>query len=131
MRLTVVYFTDRSRMSKHIGNETFVNCGEYRKIVAEMDAENGRIDLQIRDDASYERRQRVAKAKSKSELVQQLAEIDEATRFAKKATVDKLFATAPKGWACVQKRLPPGKDILDSTDKDEAACAKAFNGKQK
>ncbi|RFP23123.1 hypothetical protein D0T25_07005 [Duganella sp. BJB488] len=130
MRPTVVHFPDRSCISKHIGNETFVNCGEYQNIVAEMGAENTRIDTQIRDEARYERRERVAKAKSKSELTQQLADIDEAGKFARKVSVDNLFATAPKGWACVQKRLPLGKDILDSTDKDEAACAKAFKGKQ-
>ncbi|UTY57012.1 hypothetical protein [Massilia sp. erpn] len=51
MRPTVVHFPDRSCMSKHIGNETFVSCGEYRNIVAEMGAENSRIDTQIRDEA--------------------------------------------------------------------------------
>lgn len=130
MRPSVVHFPDRSCMSKHLGNETFLSCGEYQKIAGEMEAENARIDRQIRDDARFERRQRVAKVKSKSELAQRLAETDANRRDANKALADQLFATAPKGWACVQKRLPAGKDILDSTDKDEAACAKAFKGKQ-
>lgn len=129
IRPSVVHFTDRSCISTHIGSETFVRCGEYRKIVGEMEEDNARIDRQIRDAARYERRQRVAKAKSKAELAMQLAEIDAAGRDTNTAIVDKLFAQSPKGWACVQKRLPRGKDIVDSTDKDVAACAKEFKAK--
>lgn len=99
--------------------------------MTKMGVENGRIDAQERDDARAERRLRELEAKNKKEMDTRFAEADVASEDTKRADAARLFAQFPKGWACVQKRLPRWVSIIDATDRDMAACEKAFNSKQK
>lgn len=121
----VIHGPSESCLYSYSGDETFITCDKsvraidvlYKKEIAEIE------EHELRD---YRREQARKKREADADaaLVVELAE-------SRKKAVEDLKATNPKGWACVQNRIPPGASILDPAKRNTQACDKYFGGKKK
>jgi hypothetical protein len=120
-----VYSPNRSCLYTFVGNETFVTCDESASYIASLyDKENQTQESEQKKD--QEKRDDYARRRAEREQARD-AEYDQKLAEQHQKLVDDLMAQSPRGWACVAKRLPPGVDVLASTDHDAKVCEKEFN----
>jgi hypothetical protein len=122
-----VYGPTQSCLYTFIGNETFATCDESAGYIRnlydkEMRAVEHRVLVQNLEE-KQNREEQAWRERRKFEREQE-AKWDREDKEAK------LRAENPKGWDCVQKRLPVGGSILQPPETALRACAKAFGSKK-
>jgi len=122
-----VYGPTQSCLYTFVGNETFVRCDESAGVIRnlydkEMRAEEQRVLLKNLEE-KQDREEQAWRERRKFEREQE-------AKWEREDKEAKLRAENPKGWDCVQKRLPVGSSILQPPETALRACAKAFGSKK-
>jgi hypothetical protein len=127
-----VYGPDQSCLYTFVDNEAFVTCDESAAHIASLYNKEKQRILQVEFDGREERKSKEWRERRREERMREIdAEYDRKDAERHQSLVDELIASSPRGWACVQKRLPQGADLLESSDFDAKACAKEFNADAK